>query len=104
MAEQPCKMTDRDLQASLQELSGWAVVGGKLHREYQFENFVHAFAFMAGSALLAESMGHHPEWSNVYNKVVIDLVTHSLGGISDFDVKLARQLHALAQRQLGKPD
>ena len=104
MAEQPCKMTDRDLQASLKELSGWAVVSGKLHREYQFENFVHAFAFMAGSALLAESMSHHPEWSNVYNKVVIDLVTHSIGGISDFDVKLARQLEALAQRQLGKPD
>ena len=104
MAEQPCKMTDAELQASLKDLPGWAVVSGKLHREYQFESFVHAFGFMAGSALLAEAMGHHPDWSNSYSKVVIDLVTHSLGGISDFDVKLARQLEALAQRQLGKPD
>ena len=100
MAEQPSKMTDADLQASLKDLPGWAVVGGKLHREYQFESFVHAFGFMAGSALLAESMNHHPEWFNVYNKVVIDLATHSIGAISNFDVELARKLEALAKRQL----
>ncbi|MBI4465192.1 MAG: 4a-hydroxytetrahydrobiopterin dehydratase [Acidobacteria bacterium] len=101
MAEQPRKMSDADLQAGLKELPGWAVVGGKLHREYQFENFVQAFGFMAGGALVAESMNHHPEWSNVYHKVVVDLVTHSMGGISSFDVELARKLEALAQRQLS---
>ena len=67
----------------------------------QFEDFVQAFGFMSGAALVAESMGHHPEWSNVYHKVVVNLVTHSLGGISNFDVELAQKLESLAKRQMS---
>jgi len=96
MAEQPRKMTDSEIAAGLKSLPGWAVVAGKLHREYQFENFVQAFGFMASAALVAESMNHHPEWFNVYQKVVVDLATHSIGGISNFDLELAKKMEALA--------
>ena len=96
MAEQPHKMTDSEIAAGLKSLPGWTVVAGKLHREYQFANFVEAFGFMASAALVAESMGHHPEWFNVYHKVVVDLATHSIGGISNFDLELAKKMEALA--------
>lgn len=102
MAEQPRKMSDSEIAAGLKNLTGWAVVGGKLHREYQFENFVQAFGFMASAALVAESMNHHPEWFNVYHKVVVDLATHSIGGISNFDLELAKKMEALSQRPPGR--
>lgn len=77
-------------------LRPWTQQGGKLHREYQFKSFVEAFGFMASAALCAESLGHHPEWSNVYNKVVVDLVTHDRGGITELDFQLASQMEKLA--------
>jgi len=98
MAEQPRKMTESEIAAALKSLPGWTVAGGKLHREYQFANFVEAFGFMASAALVAESMNHHPEWFNVYHKVVVDLATHSIGGISNFDFELAKKMEALATR------
>ena len=101
MTEQPRRLSDSEIQTALTELPGWAVAGGKLHREYQFENFVQAFGFMSSAALVAESMNHHPEWFNVYHTVVIDLATHSIGGISNFDVELAGKLESLAQRQIS---
>ncbi len=75
-------------------LQGWSVLNGKLHREFRFANFVEAFAFMAKVALIAEAMGHHPEWSNVWNRVTIDLVTHDTGGLSNLDVELAQRIDA----------
>lgn len=68
---------------------GWDVMDGKLHREVEFHNFVEAFGFMAMVAVLAEKANHHPDWSNSYNKVVIDLVSHDKGGITDRDHELA---------------
>ena len=53
---------------------------------------------MSSAALVAESMNHHPEWSNVYNKVVVDLVTHSISGISNLDLELAQKMESLAKR------
>lgn len=71
----------------------WSVVGGKLHRELQFADFVAAFSFMTRVALLAEKRDHHPEWRNVYNRVVIDLVTHDAGNaITQADVELAQAI------------
>ncbi|MBV8760564.1 MAG: 4a-hydroxytetrahydrobiopterin dehydratase [Deltaproteobacteria bacterium] len=71
----------------------WSVVGGKLHRELQFADFVAAFSFMTRVALLAEKRDHHPEWRNVYNKVVIDLSTHDAGdAITEKDVELAQAI------------
>jgi 4a-hydroxytetrahydrobiopterin dehydratase len=98
MAEQPRKVTESEIAAALKSLPGWSVTAGKLHRDYQFANFVEAFGFMASAALVAESMNHHPEWFNVYHKVVVDLTTHSIGGISNFDFELANKMEALATR------
>jgi 4a-hydroxytetrahydrobiopterin dehydratase len=90
------KLTDSEIQARLAEIPGWRVVNGKLHREMQFADFVTAFGFMTQVALLAEKRDHHPEWFNVYNKVVIDLTTHDAGGISAKDFELAKAMEALA--------
>ena len=68
---------------------GWAVVDGRLHREIEFHNFVEAFGFMSMVALLAEKANHHPDWSNSWNKVVIDLMSHDKGEITDRDRELA---------------
>jgi 4a-hydroxytetrahydrobiopterin dehydratase len=103
MAELPRhKLSDSELRKALKGLRGWKVQNGKVHREYQFKDFVHAFGFMASVALVAESMSHHPEWCNVYNKVVFDLWTHSIPGISNLDIELAKKIEALAQPLASK--
>lgn len=86
----------------LAKLTGWQLKAGKLHREYQFSDFVAAFGFMSSAALVAQTMDHHPEWFNVFNKVRVDLTTHDAGGISALDVELARAMDELAQRQPQK--
>ena len=73
----------------------WRVDNGKLQREFRFADFSEAFGFMARVALVAEQLGHHPEWSNVWNKVSIELTTHDSGGLTDLDVALARRIDAL---------
>jgi 4a-hydroxytetrahydrobiopterin dehydratase len=75
---------------------GWEVVDGKLHREFRFADFVEAFGFMSRCALAAEKMDHHPEWSNVWNRVTVDLVTHDAGGITDRDLTLAARMNEFA--------
>lgn len=92
------KATEQDIQTAIDELGSWTVDGGKLHREYRFGDFVQAFGFMTQAALLAERVDHHPEWFNVYNRVVVDLTTHEAGGITDRDIELARGMEALAGR------
>jgi len=77
------------------ELPGWQVVNGKLHRDVRFADFNAAFGFMARVALVAETLGHHPEWSNVWNRVTIELTTHDVGGLSDLDVSLAQRINQL---------
>ncbi|MDV2991420.1 MAG: putative pterin-4-alpha-carbinolamine dehydratase [Chroococcidiopsis sp. SAG 2025] len=91
------QLSEAELKKALGELSGWSIEAGKLHRQYQFKSFVEAFGFMSSLALVAESMGHHPEWFNVYNRVTIDLTTHDAGGITAKDVELARQANQLAK-------
>jgi 4a-hydroxytetrahydrobiopterin dehydratase len=76
--------------------AGWEIVDGKLHREFRFGDFVEAFGFMSRVALVAEKSDHHPEWSNVWNRVTVDLVTHDAGGITDRDVALANTMNELA--------
>jgi 4a-hydroxytetrahydrobiopterin dehydratase len=73
----------------------WQIVAGKLHQEFRFPDFITAFGFMARVAILAEKANHHPEWSNVYGKVVIDLVSHDVGGLSERDFKLAQRINSL---------
>ncbi len=89
-------LTLAETQARLGEIPGWALQGGKLVRDFRFSTFVEAFGFMSRVALLAERLNHHPDWSNVYNRVSIALHTHDLGGLSTWDVELARQINELA--------
>ena len=89
------KLNEREITERLAALNGWSMVNGKLHKEFQFKSFVQAFGFMTSVALIAESMNHHPEWFNVYNKVRIDLTTHDVGGISNLDFEFAANLEKL---------
>jgi len=93
----PSKLSDTEIQQRLGELPGWGLDGGKLYREFGFKNFNQAWGFMSRAALIAESMNHHPEWFNVYNKVKVHLNTHDVGGLSELDFKLARRLDALLE-------
>jgi 4a-hydroxytetrahydrobiopterin dehydratase len=95
------RLTDAEIRAALSGLPGWTVEAGKLHREYEFDDFVHAFGFMATAAIAIEALGHHPEWFNVYHRVRIDLVTHDAGGITALDVELASKLESFAKKMLS---
>jgi 4a-hydroxytetrahydrobiopterin dehydratase len=89
------KLDAAEVTLALKDLPGWSLAGGKLHKQFTFPDFPRAFGFMAAVALIAQAMDHHPDWSNVYNRVVVDLVTHDLGGISTYDVELAMRIEAL---------
>jgi 4a-hydroxytetrahydrobiopterin dehydratase len=93
------KVSDDTVASALRnpDLAGWSLAHGKLHREYKFADFNAAFAFMTRGALWAERHDHHPEWFNVYNKVVVDLTTHDAGGISERDLAFARFLESGAK-------
>ena len=90
------KLDAAEVRAALDRLEGWSLSGEKLHREFRFRDFVQAFGFMARVALVAESMEHHPEWSNVYGRVTVDLTTHDAGGVTRRDLELARRMNELA--------
>lgn len=87
-----------ELELALKNLPGWEVAEGKLHRRYVFRDFLEAWGFMSEAALEVHRIDHHPEWSNVYHTVTIDLVTHDLKGISTWDVRLAESFELLAAR------
>ena len=95
MARDP-KLSDAELAEALAAHPDWSVEGGKLHREFRFRDFSQAFGFMTRAAIAAEQLDHHPEWFNVYNRVVVDLVTHDAGGISPRDFELATKMDAFA--------
>jgi len=91
----PQKLTDVEITERLSRAKGWSLVNDKLHREFQCKDFITAFGNMTRVALIAESMNHHPEWFNVYNKVVIDLNTHDAKGISSLDFDLAAKINEI---------
>jgi 4a-hydroxytetrahydrobiopterin dehydratase len=93
------KLLDSAQRARLSEaLPQWTLVEGRdaIRRSFKFRDFSAAFGFMTRAALVAEKMDHHPEWSNVYNRVDVVLSTHDAGGLTDLDVKLATAMDALA--------
>jgi 4a-hydroxytetrahydrobiopterin dehydratase len=90
------KATGAEIQEFIGQYSSWSVENDKLHREYVFNNFVQAFGFMTETALIAESTNHHPEWFNVYKKVIVDLTTHETGGITERDFELAKRMEEIA--------
>ena len=88
-------LDDTEIDAALTDLPGWQRVGERLRCELEFRDFARAFGFMASVATVAERMNHHPEWSNVYNRVVIELTTHDAGGLTALDLDFARAVNGL---------
>jgi 4a-hydroxytetrahydrobiopterin dehydratase len=89
------RLPREEIQRGLSGLDGWELDGDKLHRRFSFEDFNQAFGFMSRVALSAEAMNHHPEWSNVWNRVDIWLTTHDAGGLSTLDFELADRINRL---------
>jgi len=90
-------LSKKDLEKRIEELNqslseDWILQDGKLFKEFKFSDFTAAFGFMSQVAITAEKMNHHPEWSNVYNKVNVHLRTHEANGITDKDFKLAQKM------------
>jgi 4a-hydroxytetrahydrobiopterin dehydratase len=95
----PPPLTPAAIERHLSDLhDDWSVVERSLHRELTFANFVQAFGFMTETAIICEKANHHPEWSNVYNRVTIDLTTHDAGGITSYDIDLAKAIDAISSR------
>ena len=99
MRQAPPQLSQEQLDEAMRTLPRWSLLEGKLHREYSFKNFVNAFAWMSACAMIAEKMDHHPEWSNVWSKVVVDLQTHESGGVTELDLRLARKMEKMALQQ-----
>jgi 4a-hydroxytetrahydrobiopterin dehydratase len=91
------RLGERERSAALRELKDWTQSDGRdaIQRSFKFKNFSEAWGFMNRVALLAETQDHHPEWSNVYDRVEILLSTHDCGGLSERDVKLAQSIDRL---------
>jgi 4a-hydroxytetrahydrobiopterin dehydratase len=89
----------RDLVAS--KLTGWSFDGNKISKNFKFKTFVNAFSFMTAVALEAEKADHHPEWSNVYNSVTINLNTHDANGITQLDFELALKIESLFESYIS---
>ncbi len=92
----PPRLSDAEITARLESLPGWSLSGGKLRRELRFRDFSEAFGFMARAALAAEKLDHHPDWSNVWNRVTVELSTHDAGGITALDFELAAAMNRIS--------
>ena len=91
-------LTDEQIVEALGDLEGWSRAGDAIERTFQFDDFVTAFGFMSSCAIVAESMNHHPEWSNVYHRVEVTLSTHDAGGLTQLDIDLATRMSERAAR------
>lgn len=99
------KLSRGEVAAGLRTLKGWSIAKGNLHRLFKFKDFTQAFGFMKRVAVVADRMDHHPSWSNVYNKVTIDLSTHSAGGLTKADFDLAGKIQKIltSSRRASSP-
>ncbi len=95
MTKSNSKLSAAVIYEKLSALAHWSLHSDKLYRRFVFADFVEAFGFMSRVALLAEAANHHPEWSNVYNRVEIYLTTHDAGGITERDFDLAQRIDRL---------
>lgn len=93
------KLTTAARAAALADLPDWQEAGDRdaIQKSFKFKDFIEAWGFMNRAALVAEKMNHHPEWFNVYNRVEVVLTTHDCNGLSELDVKLAKEMDSLAQ-------
>jgi 4a-hydroxytetrahydrobiopterin dehydratase len=96
----PAKLSPEARAAALAALgaSGWSLAEGRdaLQKNFRFKDFSAAWGFMSRAALVAEKLDHHPEWTNVWNKVSVTLTTHDAGGLTELDVQLAEAMDALS--------
>ncbi len=92
----PPLLIAKHVKTRLDAHPAWTLKGGKLHREFRFAGFSEAFGFMARAALFAEKIDHHPDWTNVWNKVSVSLDTHDAGGITELDFRLAAEMDRIA--------
>ncbi len=91
------KLNGDEITAALAKLPGWQVAEGRLHKTYKFNSFAAAIGWMVTVAIYADKLDHHPEWSNIYNRVTVTLTTHDMGNvISNFDIALAEKMEAIA--------
>lgn len=99
MAISRAKLSDTEVQSALASLPGWTPVDGRpaISKSFKFADFSAAFGFMTRVALAAEKLDHHPEWTNVYNRVDITLTTHDAGGLTTLDIDLARLINGYAR-------
>jgi 4a-hydroxytetrahydrobiopterin dehydratase len=96
-------LDETQIASLLSEMPHWSVVEGALRRELRFENFSQAFGFMTRVALAAETLGHHPDWSNSWNHVTISILHHDVGRLSSMDAKLAREVERI-RAESGHPE
>ena len=94
MAPRPPRLTDDECAAALADLPDWSVIGGSLHRTLEFRDFAAAFEFMTAVAVIAEELDHHPDWSNSWNIVRINIVSHDAGGLTALCFELATRINA----------
>jgi 4a-hydroxytetrahydrobiopterin dehydratase len=90
------KVTDEEVTTALENLPGWEVKDGKLHKSYKFSSFAEAIGWMVSVGIYADKLDHHPDWCNGYNKVEVDLMTHDMDALSTLDLDLAAKMEELA--------
>ena len=90
---EPYLLQDVELKELVVKIPGWEIKSEEIQREFNFSSFVEAFSFMTKIALICEKYNHHPNWENVYSKVIIRLITHDLGGITNLDQTLASEIN-----------
>jgi len=97
MVDRATLLTEEQIVSELETLEGWELggAGDRIRAEFRFPDFVRAFGFMTSVAILAEKLDHHPEWSNVYGSVHIELTNHDSGGLTALDIHLAKEVNAL---------
>jgi len=88
-------LTNDELGQALARLDGWRVIEGRLKKQFRFGSFGEALGWMVTVGTYAEKINHHPDWSNSYNKVTVELLTHDLGALSNLDVKLAEHMQQM---------
>jgi 4a-hydroxytetrahydrobiopterin dehydratase len=89
------KVSEEEVAEALKDLPEWEVKDGKLHKTFKFDSFAQAVGWMVSVAVFADKLDHHPDWSNSYNKVKVDLMTHDLESLSTLDLELAAKMEAM---------
>ena len=90
---EPYLLQDGELKELVIKIPGWEIKSAQIQKEFNFPNFIEAFSFMTKVALICEKYNHHPNWENVYSKVIIKLSSHDLGGITNLDKLLASEIN-----------